>query len=109
MAVEITVPGGEVEVVSRPWEAVVSSSSGAATVRSAAGAAEAVSEGSVAEARTGVVVGGIPYEGEYEARALFSAQTFPTAQKTMKRDFSVRAINYTEAPNEYGKTLTIGG
>lgn len=49
------------------------------------------------------------YDGEYEARALFSEQVFETAHKRMRNDFTVRAINYTEAPNEYGTTLTIGG
>lgn len=49
------------------------------------------------------------YAGPYEADALFSGQTFPTQAKTMARDFTVNAINYTEAPNEYGTTVTIGG
>ena len=49
------------------------------------------------------------YEGPYVASALFSAQTFATSKKLMRSDFSVRAINYTEAPNAYGKTVTIGG
>lgn len=49
------------------------------------------------------------YEGPYDASALFSAQTFATARKLMRSDFSVRAINYTEAPNAYGTTVTIGG
>ena len=59
--------------------------------------------------KTGIVIGGIPYTGEYEAKALFTEQVFPTATKTMRDDFTVKAINYTEAPNEYGTTLTIGG
>ena len=58
---------------------------------------------------TGVLIGGIPYTGAYEAQARFTEQVFPTAMKTMQDDFSVHAINYTEAPNEYGTTLTIGG
>lgn len=50
------------------------------------------------------------YTGAYEADALFSCQTFPTADKRMLNDFTVKAINYTEAPNASGgKTLTIGG
>lgn len=49
------------------------------------------------------------YDGPYDASALFSAQTFTTARKLMRSDFLVRAINYTEAPNEYGTTVTIGG
>lgn len=49
------------------------------------------------------------YEGDYEADALFSEQTFATAHKSMRHDFTVHAINYTEAPNDYGTTVTIGG
>ena len=49
------------------------------------------------------------YTGSYAADALFSEQVFPTAQKTMLDDFVVHAINYTEAPNQYGTTVTIGG
>ena len=49
------------------------------------------------------------YEGSYEANALFSEQVFDTEQKAMTRDFVVHAINYTEAPNNYGVTVTIGG
>lgn len=53
---------------------------------------------------------GVPrYDGPYEASALFTAQSFATADKLMSKDFAVRAINYTEAPNEYGTTVTIGG
>lgn len=50
-----------------------------------------------------------PYEGAYEADALFSEQVFPTRDKRMTDDFTVHAINYTEAPNDYGITVTIGG
>lgn len=50
-----------------------------------------------------------PYEGAYEADALFSQQVFLTKNKRMVDDFTVNAINYTEAPNEYGTTVTIGG
>ena len=49
------------------------------------------------------------YEGAYEADARFSEQVFPTSQKVMRDDFTVHAINYTEAPNESGVTVTIGG
>lgn len=50
------------------------------------------------------------YEGAYTADARFSEQTFATAQKVMRDDFTVHAINYTEAPNDAGGvTLTIGG
>lgn len=50
-----------------------------------------------------------PYEGAYEANALFSQQVFLTKNKRMVDDFTVHAINYTEAPNESGMTVTIGG
>lgn len=49
------------------------------------------------------------YAGPYEADALFREQTFATAAKLMVHDFSVHAINYTEAPNDSGVTVTIGG
>lgn len=49
------------------------------------------------------------YTGAYEADARFTAQTFPTSQKVMRDDFTVKAINYTEAPNGSGITVTIGG
>lgn len=49
------------------------------------------------------------YEGPYESEALFSEQTFATANKAMRQNFTVHAINYTEAPNDYGVTVTIGG
>lgn len=49
------------------------------------------------------------YDGSYEADALFEAQVFPTKRRVMADDFTVRAINYTEAPNDYGTTVTIGG
>ena len=50
------------------------------------------------------------YLGPYEVDARFSAQTIPTKMKYMERDFEVRAINYTEAPNDGGGfTVTIGG
>ena len=49
------------------------------------------------------------YQGPYEAQALFSPQTFATSDRYMTDDFRVNAINYTEAPNESGITVTIGG
>lgn len=49
------------------------------------------------------------YSGSYAADALFHEQTFPTASKIMSQDFKVHAINYTEAPNNSGVTVTIGG
>lgn len=61
------------------------------------------------DAESGLLSGGLPYTGAYEADALFREQVFPTRTKTMANDFTVHAINYTEAPNETGITLTIGG
>lgn len=61
------------------------------------------------DAKSGIISGAVPYTGSYVADALFSTQVFPTAQKTMRSDFTVNAINYTEAPNDSGITLTIGG
>lgn len=49
------------------------------------------------------------YGGPYEADALFSEQMFATSEKIMRDNFTVHAINYTEAPNQYGTTVTIGG
>lgn len=49
------------------------------------------------------------YQGPYEADALFSEQVFATRSKRMTDDFTVHAINYTEAPNDFGTTVTIGG
>lgn len=51
-----------------------------------------------------------PYEGAYEAGALFQNQVFQTRNKRMVNNFTVRAINYTEAQNDAGGvTVTIGG
>ena len=52
---------------------------------------------------------GDEYRGAYEADALFSEQVFATRNKRMENDFTVHAINYTEAPNDSGVTVTIGG
>lgn len=56
-----------------------------------------------------VASGYAAYGGPYEADARFSEQTFDTSQKLMRADFTVHAINYTEAPNDTGITVTIGG
>ena len=73
------------------------------------GTVEARSPSYSVEAASGVLAGGVPYTGAYEAQARFAEQVFPTAMKTMRDDFAVHAINYTEAPNESGITVTIGG
>lgn len=100
MAVEIIAPTGEVEVRGQSWEAVAVSE---------AYAVDAESEHSEVEVTTGIIVGGTPYAGAYEVDARFAEQVLPTALKTMRDDLTVHAINYTEAPNEYGTTVTIGG
>ena len=100
MAIEIIAPTGEVEVRGRRWEAVVASDT--SEVRVESGTAEI-------DVSTGVMIGGTPYEGSYEADARFTEQLFQTARKTMSDDFAVHAINYTEAPNDSGITVTIGG
>lgn len=79
------------------------------TVSSAVGKVTARSPSYSVGVASGLLSGGTPYTGEYEARALFEQQVFPTRSKTMADDFTVHAINYTEAPNGSGITLTIGG
>lgn len=49
------------------------------------------------------------YSGPYEADARFDNQIFATGMRYMEKDFTVNAINYTEAPNDSGITVTIGG
>lgn len=49
------------------------------------------------------------YDGLYSADARFTNQVFDTSEKVMRDDFTVHAINYTEAPNGSGITVTIGG
>lgn len=79
------------------------------TVVSLKGTVEARSPSYTVGVESGVLIGGTPYRGEYEADARFSEQVFETARKTMSDDFTVHAINYTEAPNDSGITVTIGG
>ena len=100
MAVDVIVPNSDIEVASNAWQVGVESSSFSVGIES---------EMYGVDVETGVIVGGIPYTGSYEAGARFSEQVFPTRTKTMADDFTVHAINYTEAPNESGITLTIGG
>ncbi len=47
---------------------------------------------------TGVMVGGVPYMGAYEATPSEYVQTFPTTLRTMNEDFVVRPI-----PSNYGR------
>lgn len=49
------------------------------------------------------------YEGAYEVDARFYEQVIPTANKLLRDDMTFHAINYTEAPNDTGITVTIGG
>lgn len=71
-----------------------------------------VADGAAANLEIGaefIAVSAPVYRGAYEADALFSEQLFNTKNKRMVDDFTVHAINYTEAPNDSGVTLTIGG
>lgn len=72
--------------------------------------------GSVTIPSDGTIVGTVsiptsskPYIGAYEADAMFIEQVFRTKSRSMTDDFTVHAINYTEAPNDWGTTVTIGG
>ena len=57
---------------------------------------------------SGVMVGGVPYTGAYEATPSAHVQIFPTTLKTMRQDFVVHPI-----PSNYGlitwdgSTLTV--
>ena len=68
---------------------------------------------SVATINNGSVIYGKPsaatYPGPYNAPALFEPQLFETKGFLMGDNFRVAAINYTEAQNEDGITVTIGG
>lgn len=79
-------------------------------------AGEASYSGSISVSDSGTIVGTVampvaekPYTGSYEADALFVEQVFHTKSRSMTDDFTVHAINYTEAPNDWGTTVTIGG
>lgn len=109
MAVVIGPQGGTVRVPTERWHANVRERRQQAQAGQQAQAVDAAAEGWSVGVTSSVSVGGEPYEGEYEASARFSDQTFPTMRKTMAQDFKVRAINYTEAPNDSGTTVVIGG
>lgn len=118
MAVEISGVGTVVAVVGKPcvvdagqpaYTAAVSDEPQSAIVEACGYAVDVSQADASVDVVTGVIVGGIPYSGEYEADARFSEQVFPTRMRTMADDFTVRAINYTEAPNDSGITVTIGG
>ena len=51
---------------------------------------------------SGVLVGGIPYEGSYEVTPTTGEQVLPTRSKTMRDDLTVHAIPYAEATNDAG-------
>lgn len=54
--------------------------------------------------------GVIPYEGDYQADPLFTAQELPTMDRFMSRNFTVNAIYKTEVTNpQGGLTVYIGG
>lgn len=49
------------------------------------------------------------YEGEYEVTPKCEAQTMPTNNKFMKKDFVVQAVPYYEVENTQGGTVIIIG
>ena len=57
---------------------------------------------------TGVLYGGIPYDGSYEVTPTSSGTIMPTKYKSMADDITVHPIPYTETSNEAGgKTISI--
>ena len=77
------------------------------------GKIELVSSGEfdVAGYKTAVVFGeGKQYEGEYEVKPMFEAQTLPTKEKILTEDITVNAIEVSRVTNQNGgKTVYIGG
>lgn len=65
----------------------------------------------VAGYKTAVVFGeGKQYEGEYEVKPMFEAQTLPTKEKILTEDITVNAIEVSRVTNQNGgKTVYIGG
>ena len=55
-----------------------------------------------AEAKSGVLVGGVPYDGSYEATPTMEEQVLHTRSKTMRDDVTVHAIPYTQTTNPSG-------
>lgn len=54
-------------------------------------------------------VGGTPYEGEYTVTPALSAQSLPTAGKTMREDVQIREIPIESVSNTAGgQTVIIG-
>lgn len=117
MAVTVTQTGAVVSARQEAWKADASSVSAIAAAASESAVMEAaqatwVVGAEAAQTSVSVISGATSapvYRGSYEADALFTEQVFPTAHKSMRDDFKVNAINYTEAPNDSGITVTIGG
>ena len=91
MPVEVAFPGSTVEITS------------------SSSVVEIVQEGLGSIVIEGAMGSAAIYGGPYAADALFRNQVFATNEKLMRDDFTVRAINYTEAQNATGITVTIGG
>ncbi len=70
-----------------------------------------IGEFDVAGYKTAVVFGeGKKYEGEYEVKPMFEAQTLPTKEKILTEDITVNAIEVARVSNQNGgKTVYIGG
>lgn len=88
MAVEIRAPIGSVDVSSQEWEA---------DARSAVSIAEATSASHTVEFATGVITGGVPYEGSYDVTPGSEAQELATEGRVMRHNVTVGAI-----PSNYG-------
>lgn len=60
-----------------------------------------------AEVETVIVAGGDAYKGSYEVTPMVSAQTLPTALKTMRKDVTIYGVPRYDVSNEYGTTVSI--
>ena len=66
------------------------------------GTVEARSPSYSVDVASGVLIGGIPYEGDYEITPDADGEVLPTRSKTMRGDLTVRPIPYVETTNESG-------
>lgn len=71
-------------------------------VESLKGTVEARSPSYTVGVVSGVIVGGVPFEGSYEVTPTTSEQVLPTRTKTMANDLTVHQIPYVETTNESG-------
>lgn len=98
MAVEIISPGGRAEASSRRWEV---------TAESVENIVGVDSEEYAVDVETGVIVGGIPYQGNYEVTPKVVGQVLNTRSKTMLDDLTVHGVPRYDVSNEYGTTCSI--